>query len=275
MNYQLIALDMDGTLLNHELKITQSNLEAMKKATDAGKHVVISTGRSLSEMKHYLDDLTMVRYMILESGACVYDLYKQQMIYQKTFIKDQVLKICEVLQKQDIMLHIFTDGYSYSPTLQRHQMNEYQMGKYQNMFLDCVDPIDNVELFFQEHMNHIEKINFYHRSIEERENSLQYLKDMDVVKACVEISSLELTPQGVNKGLGIEHLCDYLNISVDQCIAVGDSNNDLEMLEVVGKAIAMGNANDAIKNIADIIVNDCEHDGVVEAINKYLLIGKE
>lgn len=272
MDYQLIALDMDGTLLNHELKITEACLKAMQKAQEAGKHVVISTGRSLSEMKHYLDDLTMVRYMILESGACVYDLYKQEMIYQKTFIKDEVVKIYDALLKQDIMLHIFTDGYSYSPDEQRYRMKEYQMGKYQNMFLDCVDPIHDVELFFQEHMNHIEKVNFYHRSFEERENSLQCLKDLDVVKACVEVSSLELTPKGVNKGLGIKHLCDYLNISVDQCVAVGDSNNDLEMLEVVGLAVAMGNANDDVKQIADVVVSDCEHDGVVEAINKYLLL---
>ncbi|WP_028044503.1 Cof-type HAD-IIB family hydrolase [Candidatus Stoquefichus massiliensis] len=272
MNYQLIALDMDGTLLNHELKITKSNLDAMKKAKDADKYVVISTGRSLSEMKHYLDDLTMVRYMILESGACVYDLYEHQMIYQKTFSKDDILKIYNTLQKQDIMLHIFTNGYSYSPDGQRQRMDEYQMGKYQNMFLECVEPIMNVELFFQKHMNHVEKVNFYHRSTEEREKSLQSLKDLAIVKACVEISSLELTPKGVNKGLGIEHLCDYLNISTDQCIAVGDSDNDLEMLDTVGLAIAMGNANENVKNIADIIVNDCEHDGVVEAINKYLLI---
>lgn len=271
MDYQLIALDMDGTLLNHELKIPEACLEAMQKAQETGKHVVISTGRSLSEMKHYLDDLTMVRYMILESGACVYDLYKHEMIYQKAFGKDEVLKIYDALLKQDIMLHIFTDGYSYSPDSQRHKMNEYQMGRYQNMFLECVDPIDNVELFFQEHIEHIEKVNLYHRSVEERENSLQSLKDLDVVKACVEVSSLELTPFGVNKGLGIKHLCDYLNISVDQCIAVGDSNNDLEMLEVVGLAVAMGNANEDVKRIADVVVSDCEHDGVADAINEYLL----
>jgi Cof subfamily protein (haloacid dehalogenase superfamily) len=271
MDYQLIALDMDGTLLNHQHEITKRCLEMIEKAQKIGKQVVISTGRSLSEMQLYLDDLKMIRYMILESGACIYDLWQQKMIYQKTFDSHEIEKIYQTLIEQDIMLHIFMDGYSYSPQECMHQMDKYQMGKYQEMFLQCVKPIKDVQEFFNKYQDHIEKVNFYHCSPQSREVSLQALEGIDVVKACVEISSLELTPKGVDKGLGIKHLCQYLDVPLIQTIAVGDSHNDLEMLKTVGLSIAMGNANEAVKAIADKVVSDCEHDGVVEAIEQNLL----
>lgn len=273
MDYQLIALDMDGTLLNSYHEITKECLESIHMALHCGKDVVIATGRSLSEMKPYLQQLKdiQLRYMILESGAVVYDMFNDKILFQKTFYKEDIDKIYEVYQKQDIMMHIFANGRSYALKSKMRNMEYYQMGKYQNMFLENVEPIEDIKAFLKENNGHIEKVNLYHRSSSEREKSIESFQDLDVAKIKVEISSLELTAKDVHKGLGLKHLCAKLHLSLSQTIMVGDSDNDLEILEIAGLAVAMANANENVKKIADVCVGDCEHHGVRDAIEKYLL----
>ena len=270
MEYQLIALDMDGTLLNKDFQITKGCQEAIGKALQLGKVVSISTGRSLTEMKPYLQNLKGVRYLILESGAVVYDLKEEKILFQKTFKTSDVHKIYQAFLKQDMMMHIFINGYSYATKEHMYQMDKYQMGKYQKTFVLNNSGIENVEETLNIHENEIEKINLYHQSPTNREKTIAFLNDLDVSKACVEISSLELSPKGIHKGIGLTHLCQQLNISLEQTIAVGDSYNDKDIMETAGLAIAMGNAIEEIKAAADVIVSDCNHDGVKEAIEKYL-----
>lgn len=86
-----------------------------------------------------------------------------------------------------------------------------------------------------------------------------------------EDTSLEISPLGVTKGYGLKKLCKHLNIEVEQSIVVGDADNDLDVLKTAGLAVAMGNANANVKKIADVEVMDNDHDGVAEAIYKYLL----
>lgn len=271
MNYQFIAIDMDGTLLNRDFIISDASQEAIKQASREGKTVVIATGRSLTEMKPYLSLMEDIRFLILESGAVVYDLKRSEIIFQKTFESDDIDQIYQVYLKQDIMIHIFANGYSYALQKDMLVMEKYQMGKYQKTFIQNNNGIESIEQFLSEHKTNIEKINLYHQSPQARENSLKDLENLQVSKACVEISSLELSPKGVHKGIGLAYLCQYLDIPIQETIAVGDSLNDFEIMKAVGLAVAMGNAIQDIKDIADVIVSDCEHDGVVEAINKYLL----
>ena len=86
-----------------------------------------------------------------------------------------------------------------------------------------------------------------------------------------EATGLEMNAKGVDKGTGLKQLCKHLGISIDETIVVGDADNDKEALGVAGLAIAMGNAKESVKEIADVIVSDNDHDGCAEAIEKYLM----
>ena len=86
-------------------------------------------------MRPYLDDLKDVRYLILESGAVVYDLKEAKILYQKTFQPSDIYKIHQAYLKQDMMIHIFMNGYSYATKEHMYQMDKYQMGKYQETFV--------------------------------------------------------------------------------------------------------------------------------------------
>lgn len=270
MSYQLISLDMDGTLLDNDLKISNENIEAIHQAVLQNKYVVIATGRSLSEMNVYMDRLKDIRYFILENGATIYDRVKGKMIYQKCFEADDVKKIIKVSYKQDLMPHYFTGGYSYSFTEKMMHMDKYNMAKLQDFYLENVRNIIDFDEFKKKYLDKIEKIIFYHRSMKELELCHQYLKDIDVEKPNVGIS-IELSPKGVNKASGLKILCDILNMSMDKTIAVGDSHNDLEILKMTGLSIAVDNANENVKKICDQVVLDNDHHGVSQAIHTYLL----
>lgn len=271
MNYRLIALDMDGTLLNSQLEIHPDIIESMHKAKELGKEIVVATGRSLSEIAQYKEEFKDVRYMILESGAVVYDCKKEEILFSRTLEESTIRKLMDVYHKKDVMIHIFSNAYSYIEKVKLEHLDQYQMELFRDTFENHCRVFENVDQFIEEHLHEIEKINFYHGTTEDQLDSKELIKDIDITKVLLSGVSIEMNEKGVHKALGITKLCEHLNISVKEVIAVGDSDNDLEILEAVGLAVAMENANERVKAIADVIVSDNNHCGVKEAIDLYLI----
>lgn len=270
MSYQLISLDMDGTLLNSKLQISDENIRAIHNAVLHHKNVVIATGRSLSEMNPYMQNLKDVRYFVLESGAVVYDKLKEKIIYQKFFSAEDVRKIVETADKQDIMPQYFSDGYSYTFLEKMLHMDKYNMAKFQQFYLDHVERITDFDQFIKNKIHRMEKIIFYHQSLHEVEECYQLLKDIHVEKPMVGIS-IEMSPAGVNKATGLRFLCQKLNLDMKNVIAVGDSDNDIEILKSVGLAIGVKNANEHVKHVCDVTVSNNDNNGVAQAIEQYLI----
>ena len=267
--YKLIALDMDGTLLNSQKKISKPTISAMNKAIEANKYVVLSTGRAVAELNDYENELSSIQYGILESGALIYDLKNKKIIHQEHIPSKMIEKIIATASQDDIMIHIITNGASIVSKKNLSEMEKYHMEIYQPMYQRVTTVVDDIYSCAKNNM--IEKINLYHQNENAREKSYQLLKELPLTFAFAETTSLEISPLNITKASGLIELCDYLNIKVDETIAVGDANNDYDVLKTAGLAIAMQNANKDIKEICDIIVSDNDHDGCKEAIENYLI----
>ena len=146
-------------------------------------------------------------------------------------------------------------------------MDKYQMSIYQLMFKRVATTVDDIIDYAKNHP--IEKINLYHQNEAARAETFEKLKDLSLSFAFAETTSLEISPSNVTKGKGLIKLCDFLDIELSKTIAVGDADNDLDVLKTAGLAVAMKNANDNVKKICDVIVADNDHDGCKEAIEKY------
>ena len=231
-NYELIALDMDGTLLNSQKKISKQTITAIKKATALNKYVVLSTGRGLAELKDYENEIYDIQYGVLESGALVYDLKNRKIIHQEYIPFNIVDKIMAIANQSDIMVHLFNNGSSIVSKKNLHEMAKYQMEIYQPMFQRVTTTVDDIYSFSKDKM--IEKINLYHPNEEARKKSYQLLKDLPLTFALAETTSLEISPLNVTKASGLIKLCDYLNLKLDETIAVGDANNDYDVLKTAG-----------------------------------------
>lgn len=270
--YKLIAFDMDGTLLNSRKLISSKSMQMIKEAVKQGKIVSLCTGRCPAELAEHLPWLAQVRYMICSSGALVYDLREKRRIYSNSISGDVILKILEIARLEEPMVHYLSET-SIVQKSHCYRMADYHMAQYQESYKRITVKWENI---YDEYINDpfpMEKMNLYHITRESRERTKRRIEEagIPVTMALAETTSLEISSYGINKGVGLEKLCGYLGISLTETIAVGDADNDIEVLKKAGLAIAMGNANDKVKRIADVIVKDCDHNGCAQAIIEYLL----
>lgn len=271
--YQILAVDMDGTLLNSKKVISKKNIDAINKAYSLGKIVVISTGRSVGELWDFFPLFPQMRYCISESGSCLYDIKAHRAIHQMVIDKDAVEKVVSYARVRDIMPQIYINGEATVTRRQLDNMDHYQMGHYKNHFRTCTDIVDNAFDECERMGYYAEKICLYHTDNDARNVTLDYVNslNLNITKAFSEFTSLEVTPVGADKGSALEILCRKLNIPIEETIGMGDSENDLTILDKAGLAVAVENAADIVKRSADVISKSNDENGVAEIIEKYLL----
>ena len=272
--YQLIAFDMDGTLLTSQKTIAKSSIAAIDRVHAAGKQVALSTGRSLSELGLYKKDLQGIRYAVLASGALIYDLEMKQTLAEQTLPAVVVDKVKALAEAHDLMVVGMINGQGYLQRSHFENIANYYMEIYTELYDETAVLVDNICDLLAKERENFGKINIYHLTADERDQSYEVLLSEDIAMIKSEVSGLELTARGVEKGQGLAHLAQYLQLPMEQIIAVGDADNDESMIREAGLGIAMGNANENIKNLADIVVADNDHGGCAQAIDDVLLAEK-
>lgn len=270
--YQLIAFDMDGTLLDSQKRISESSRRAVQRAAEAGKTVILNTGRDLAELEDYLGELPQVRYVNCVSGALVYDLKEKKVIGSRLLDCSLVRQLLALAAEEGAMPHILGMG-SVVQRDQWERMEEFGMGVYKEMFRRVAKKWDDLPAWYTENPFEAAKVNIYHRDPRSRLRTEERIRHrgLPVAVAEAETTSLEISAQGVDKGTGLECLCRYLGLPMSQTMVVGDAANDLEALKKAGLAVAMGNAAEEIKAAAHVVVADCDHGGCAQAVEQYLL----
>ena len=268
--YRLLALDMDGTLLDTQKRISDRNRAAIARAADNGIETVISTGRALCQMTGYLDVLPEIKYILLASGAAIYDRCKETTRILRALDGNTIMEILDRIRGMDIMIQLLMPRTAVIERRVIRRLDDYHMGSRKAIYPKQMMLTDDIRTFIADTAEPILKLNLHFRDADERSSALRLLKDMDLETAYSEITSLECSPSGVSKGTALCMLCEELGFSTDRMMAVGDSDNDLPMLEVAGWPVAMGNACSRVKDICRTIVADCDHDGCAEAIGQLL-----
>lgn len=269
-NFDLIAFDMDGTLLNSSKQITEESIRAINEAASLGKVVALSTGRCVSELEAYLPLLPSVRYLITISGALIYDTLEKKAIYRKPIPSEILREMVAIAAPRDQLVQLMNEGtiiqknrFEYLPA--------YHMEQYGRLYETTSLIVDDLLAHFRAHPTEVCKFNIFARSETDRLSMLDSFKSYPLSIVLSEVTGLECTPLSVSKGYGLKILCDTLGIPISRSIAVGDADNDLDIIRTAGLGIAMGNANENVLKAADVVISDCDHEGCAEAIRKYLL----
>ena len=271
MPYRLLAMDMDGTVLNSKKNITPRTEEAVHTAISAGKEVLFATGRCLSEMREHLARFPEMRYAICLSGATVVDLQKGVTLSVAALPRELVEQIMAMAHEFDVMVAVYAGNDVFLEDRHRGKMEYYGCGCFEKLYGSCAGWVEESGEAIALRGGDVRKINFYFHSTEEWEQGGRKLTGLPVSYARGIPNNYEISPLNVTKGMGLEALCRRIGIPITQAIAVGDEGNDLAMIETAGLGVAMGNASQAVKDAADEITADCDHDGVAEVIEKYLL----
>ena len=270
-DYKLIALDIDGTLLNSELKLTPENKKAVESVAASGKHAVLCTGRCLSEIRGLLQEMPFIRYLICENGSCVYDIKYDHTIHIAPVPDDEIRFVLELMKKERVAIQAFCENQSYINKPNDEWMIACRVGNYREFFNKA--SIWDPKLFdrYHERPFRIEKINLYLENERDRKRILKALEGRRLKTVPSFGYMIEVVSEHADKGVGLEKLCNHLKIDVSETIAMGDSANDVEVLKTAGLSVAMGNACPEAKEAADIVTVDCDHDGVALIINEYML----
>lgn len=275
MTYELIAFDMDGTLLDSTKKVLPSSIEAIREAQEAGKAVAICSGRCPAMITMHAAELPGVRYAVCGSGAALYDIAEDQVLATFPIEPELIVHVGKLVQDEDVMPEIFAGkGFFY----QRDQlaiMDHFSMGIYQHMYGTMGTPVDDMkDMLVNPQMPYL-KFNLHFATAEARARVRAQIEDLPLELIDSEASSLELSPKGINKGTGLLALADKLGIDHAATISVGDADNDLAALRMAGLGLAMANANENAKQAADVVLgHDNDHGGCAEAVRRFLLGGE-
>ncbi|MBT2680965.1 HAD family phosphatase [Bacillus sp. ISL-35] len=239
---KLIALDMDGTLLNENHEVTDENRQAIKEAEQRGLNVVLSTGRSLKTARDYVISLELSSYLVTVNGGEIWGP-NGELVEVNPVDTEYIQWMYELSRK-----HKTGFWATSSEDVWRNNMPE--------------------DLFSQKWL----KFGFHIEEDEIRESVLKELKE----KGLFEISNsslknIEVNALGINKAKGLQKVCELLGISMENVMAVGDSLNDIAMITEAGLGIAMGNAQDVVKEAADGVTGTNRESGVAQAIHKWVL----
>ena len=269
--YQLIALDMDGTVLTSEKVISPRTAAAMQAALDAGKDVMFATGRCPSEMWEHFAAFPKMTYAMCLSGALVQNIRTGEALADITIpleLAQQVLKLAEGL---DAMVSVYAGDDVFVEKRRRGNMEYFGCQCFAALYEGCGIWVDDIRDALEQRGHQVHKINFYCHDEANWKRAGELLSALPLSFASGIPNNFEISPQGVNKGVGLRKLCEAAGIPIEKAIAVGDEGNDLAMIRCAGLGVAMGNAIQSVKEAADAHTADCDHDGVAEVIETYLL----
>ena len=267
---RLIALDMDGTLLNDAKEITARTRQALEAAAARGIAIVISTGRPVTALPQDVLALPCIRYVITADGARIEDLHTGELLFEGLIPKNMVRPIYDIFDRFDVIDEIYIDGQGYISESDLDRLEGYtatpKVADYVRRTRRAVPDIH--ELFDHD----IDKAHALFKTYEDRSEAMRLIRQIGDYMLCDAFPiNLEISAPGINKGRGLEILGEKLGITTEQMIAFGDSNNDAAMLKAVGTAVVMGNADPAVKEIADIVAASNEEDGVAQVIEQMFL----
>ena len=289
--YKLVAIDLDGTLLNSYGEISQRNKDAIQKAIDRGVEVMIASGRPISSAKSYASEIGANNYIVCGNGSILYDIKNDKIIYDKFIERQKALQIIKICEDNSIFFNIYTDSLTISKSM------NYNISFYNNENKKVPDSkktnikiIDNIYKYVEENPSvQILKITICDESkviFDAIIRKLREVKDVEVLdlqhmaRKCikrgteeikVEYYYTEITSKGVDKWEAIKKLADNLQIAPSEIIAIGDNMNDKTMIENAGLGIIMQNSAPYMKEFADEVVSDNNNDGVAEALEKYII----
>jgi len=289
--YKLVAIDLDGTMLNQYGIVTQKTKEAIKKAQENGIEVIIASGRPVDSIKTIAKEIKSEKYFISGNGAIIYDITNDEIIYENTLKKQKALEIIKICEENSIYYNIYTEKEIVAKSLQCNVLyyHKENANKEENEKTH-INIVENVYDYISNRNEKIVKITICDNNQAIFNSIMRKIKEVGEVEVLdvshmsrkmirqgteeipIEYFYTEISNKNVDKWNAIEFLKEKMNIQTEEIIAIGDNINDKKMIENAGLGIAMGQSHPSIKEISNQITLSNTEDGVATAI--YSIIQK-
>ncbi len=270
---KLIALDLDGTTLKEGGWLSDTAREAIIAAIAAGYIVVPTTGRALSEIPDEIMSISGIRHVIVANGASVIDLSNGEEIFSDLITLDTTNKIVEHLYSHDLFFQVYSEGASYCDERFMQDVIRFFGDSDANYawLAQRMRFIQNLPAYFEKGGRQTEKITVNLLTGEKRTIIEKVLEEIPSVAATSsDPINMEINSVTANKGAALLQLSTILGISREHILAIGDGDNDIEMLSFAGFSVAMANASDGAKRAASYVTVSNNEDGVPVVFRKFL-----
>ena len=269
---RIIALDLDGTLLDSEKRLSEANRAALAAAAAKGILVVPTTGRFFGMMPPAVRDLPFVRYAITVNGAQVYDRETDTAIVREELPLDKALAIMRFLDGFDVIYDCYQDNWGRMTQAMQEKAEEYaQDPHYVKMIREFRKPYPDVKSYLAEQGRDVQKIMLFARDPAVRDTLAAELPARfdGLAVSTSTFNNLEINVATAHKGRAIERFAAYFGWTLANCMAFGDGLNDLSMVRMAGLGVAMANAAPEVIAAADYVTLSNDADGVAAALRHF------
>ena len=254
--YKLVAIDLDGTMLNKYGVVTDNTKEQIKKTIEKGIDVVIASGRPIDSTKTIAKEIGSKNYFIAGNGALIYDIQKDEMIYDKLLSKEKVLEIIRICEENSISYNVYTDKtilakalkynvlYYQKENLKKDEKKQTKISIVENIYEYVKSKKDDKyfkmticdenKMIFNSIIRKVDGIEVLDVSHMSRKTIKQGTEEK-----VIEYYYTEIGAENVDKWKAIEYLIKAKNISEEEVIAIGDNVNDKKMIQEAGLGVAM------------------------------------
>lgn len=269
MSIKLVAIDLDGTLLNSQREVSAQNKAAILKAKEQGVKVVLVTGRPLKGMLHILEECQLTEegdIGLTYNGGLVQWTQTGETLSQITHDREDAIDVFKLSQDLDLPVNFIDLDTVYEPPYPKGKPSQYS----KHMKALPYKPVDMVDLPDPFPINKIVMC-WHEDELDEKIKDIPsiYHERYTIMKSRDNL--LEILPKSVDKGKGLIQLGELLDIGLDEMMAIGDQENDLAMVQTAGTGVAMANATDRVKEAAQVITKSNDEHGVAYAIEQYVL----
>lgn len=268
---RLIALDLDGTTLNSKKELTERTRQAIVQAAKSGIRILAATGRTFSSLAPEILKMSEISCAITSNGAVVNRTPDGQILYENCLTPKSVTEMTEKIRKEAVDTEVCSGGQAY---IGKEYYDRILQGKTQRDIAyvrSTRHPVADIYDFLLEHSSEIENINLNFKDLEEKQRWLKQMQsNPDVTPTSSFLYNVELGGRDTSKGHALAYLMDQWNLDARQVMAFGDSENDLDMIEMAGIGVAMANAVEVVRERADRITDSNDQDGVAKVIEELL-----
>ena len=268
---KVIAMDLDGTALNHQKQLTERTRAAIQNAAKSGIQIVVATGRTFSSLAPEVLAMPEITCAITSNGAVVNRIPDGAVLLHNYPNPETVSEIAGMIQEEKIDTEVCTGGQAYIGQSYYDRVLEGKTNRDVQYVKTTRHPVPDIYRFLLEHRVAIENINLNFKTLEEKQQWQQRFQKLPgVTPTSSFLFNVELGGATTSKAHALQALLDEWQMTSRQVMAFGDSENDLGMIQMAGIGVAMANGMEEVRQAADLLAESNEEDGVAKIIEQLI-----
>ena len=279
---RIVALDLDGTLLDSQKRLSERNRAALARAAAKGVLIVPTTGRFFGMMPPAIRDLPFVRYAITINGAQVYDREADTALVRDEIPLETALGVMEILDRHDVIYDCYRQNWGWMTAALQDKAADYATNEhYLKMVREFRKPVPELKAHLRATAadGDVQKIMLFARSeakglksgsqeVLERIRAELEARFPEIKVTSSTWNNIELNIKTAHKGNALRRFAEHLGFTLGNCMAFGDGMNDFTMVEAAGVGVAMANAEPEVKRVAKIVTTSNDEDGVAAVLER-------